>query len=102
MSGVEIIAGILLILASLVIVLIVLVQESKEQGLTSAIGGGANDSFYGKNSGRTRDAKLSKFTKVARNSVFHCNFSSKYYSCYTEVNPAPCIMQGFYFLQKFI
>ncbi len=65
MSGVEIIAGILLILASLVIVLIVLVQESKEQGLTSAIGGGANDSFYGKNSGRTRDAKLSKFTKVA-------------------------------------
>ena len=58
MSGVEIIAGILLILASLVIVLIVLVQESKEQGLTSAIGGGANDSFYGKNSGRTRDAKL--------------------------------------------
>lgn len=37
MSGVEIIAGILLILASLVIILIVLVQESKEQGLTSAI-----------------------------------------------------------------
>lgn len=65
MSGIEIAAGILLILASLVIILIVLVQESKEQGLTSAIGGGANDSFYGKNSGRTRDAKLSKFTKVA-------------------------------------
>ncbi|MDE6150218.1 MAG: preprotein translocase subunit SecG [Ruminococcus sp.] len=65
MSGIEIVAGILLILASLVIVLIVLVQESKEQGLTSAIGGGANDSFYGKNSSRTRDAKLSRFTKVA-------------------------------------
>lgn len=65
MSGIEITAGILLILASLVIVLIVLVQESKEQGLTSAIGGGSNDSFYGKNSSRTRDAKLSRFTKVA-------------------------------------
>lgn len=65
MSGIEITAGILLILASLVIILIVLVQESKEQGLTSAIGGGSNDSFYGKNSSRTRDAKLSRFTKVA-------------------------------------
>lgn len=65
MSGIEITAGILLILASLVIVLIVLAQESKEQGLTSAIGGGSNDSFYGKNSSRTRDAKLSRFTKVA-------------------------------------
>lgn len=65
MSGIEIAAGFLLIVASLVIILIVLIQESKEQGLTSAIGGGANDSFYGKNSGRTRDAKLSKFTKVA-------------------------------------
>lgn len=65
MSGIEIAAGFLLIIASLVIILIVLIQESKEQGLTSAIGGGANDSFYGKNSGRTRDAKLSKFTKVA-------------------------------------
>jgi len=65
MSGIEIAAGFLLIVASLVIILIVLIQESKEQGLTSAIGGGANDSFYGKNSGRTRDAKLSKFTKFA-------------------------------------
>lgn len=65
MSAIEIVAGILLILASLIIILIVLVQDSKEQGLTSAIGGGANDSFYEKNSSRTRDAKLSRFTKVA-------------------------------------
>ncbi|WP_243113047.1 preprotein translocase subunit SecG [Ruminococcus sp. Marseille-P6503] len=65
MSGLEIAAGVLLILASLVIILVVLVQESKEQGLTSAIGGGSNESFYGRNSGRTRDAKLSRFTKIA-------------------------------------
>lgn len=57
------VAGILLIIASVVIVLLVLVQESKDQGLTSAIGGGANDSFYEKNMGRTRDAKLSKLTR---------------------------------------
>lgn len=65
MPLIEIIAGALLIVASLVIILIVLVQESKEQGLTSAIGGGSNESFYEKNTGRTRDAKLSKFTKAA-------------------------------------
>lgn len=61
----EIIAGVLLIIASLIIVLVVLSQESKEQGLTSAIGGGANDSFYESNSGRTREAKLNKVTRFA-------------------------------------
>lgn len=61
----EIIAGVLLIIASLIIILVVLSQESKEQGLTSAIGGGANDSFYENNMGRTRDAKLNKITRFA-------------------------------------
>lgn len=65
MSVYEIVAGVLLIIASLVIVLVVLVQDSKEQGLTSAIGGGSNESFYENNMGRTRDAKLSRFTKWA-------------------------------------
>lgn len=64
MGVTEIIAGALLILASIVIVLLVLVQESKDQGLTSAIGGGANSSFYENNMGRTRDARLSKLTKI--------------------------------------
>ncbi|MGN0601287.1 MAG: preprotein translocase subunit SecG [Oscillospiraceae bacterium] len=64
MSVLEIVAGILLILSSVIIVMLILVQESKDQGLTSAIGGGANDSFYEKNMGRTRDAKLSKVTKI--------------------------------------
>ena len=50
MSIIEIAAGVLLALASIVIVLVVLVQDSKDDGLTSAIGGGYNDSFYGKNS----------------------------------------------------
>ncbi len=65
MSTVEIIAGVLLVIAGLVIILVVLAQESKEQGLTSAIGGGANESFYEHNMGKTRDAKLSKFTRNA-------------------------------------
>lgn len=63
MSKLEIGAGIVLAIVSVIIILIVLVQESKEQGLTSAIGGGYNDSFYGKNSGNTRDAKLNRLTR---------------------------------------
>ena len=64
MGVLEIAAGALLILSSVIIILVVLVQESKEQGLTSAIGGGSNESFYERNTGRTRDAKLSRITKV--------------------------------------
>ncbi len=65
MSTPEIVAGVLLIIAGLIIIMVVMAQESKEQGLTSAIGGGSNESFYEKNTGRTRDAKLSKFTRNA-------------------------------------
>lgn len=61
----EIIAGSVLIAASLVIILIVLAQDSKDDGLTSAIGGGYNSSFFEGNKSRTKDAKLSKFTKAA-------------------------------------
>lgn len=63
MSGLVIGAGIVLILASLVIIVVVLMQDSKDQGLTSAIGGGYNDSFYGKNSRNTKEAKLNRFTR---------------------------------------
>ena len=48
-----------------VIILVVLAQDSKDDGLTSAIGGGYNSSFYEGNKGRTKDAKLSRFTKVS-------------------------------------
>ncbi|MCD7727496.1 MAG: preprotein translocase subunit SecG [Ruminococcus sp.] len=65
MSTLEIISGILLLLSCIAIIIIVLVQESKEQGLNSAIGGGSNDSFYATNKSRTRDAKLSRITKIA-------------------------------------
>ncbi len=64
MSVVEIVAGSLLILVSLILILIVLSQESKDQGLTSAIGGGYNESFYGKNGANTKDAKLSRLARV--------------------------------------
>lgn len=65
MNVIQIIGGVLLIISCLVIILIVLAQNSKDPGMTSAITGSANDSFYGKNGGKTRDAKLSKFTRFA-------------------------------------
>ena len=65
MSPIEIGAGVVLALCSVISILVVLVQESKDDGLTSAIGGGYNDSFYGKNTGNTRDAKLNRMTRNA-------------------------------------
>ena len=65
MSPIEIGAGVVLALCSIVIVLVVLIQESTDDGLTSAIGGGYNDSFYRKNTGNTRDAKLNRLTRNA-------------------------------------
>ena len=64
MSVWEIVSGVLLLISSIFIILVTLLQESKQQGMTSAIGGGSNDSFYGKNSGRSREAKLAKLTTV--------------------------------------
>ena len=58
----EIIGGALLILC-IIIVAVVMGQETKDQGLTSAIGGGYNESFYGRNMAHTKDAKLSRFTR---------------------------------------
>lgn len=72
MSIVEIVSGILLLVSSLFIILVTLLQESKQQGMTSAIGGASNDSFYGKNSGRSREAKLVKLTTIMAIIFFLC------------------------------
>ena len=63
MQWYEILIGVCLILASIVIVILVLMQQSREAGLSGVIAGGA-DTFFGKNKGRTMDAKLAKFTKI--------------------------------------
>lgn len=62
MSIYEIIGGAVLLLASVIIIIANLLQETKQPGLSSAIGGGSNESFYGKNSSRSREAKLVRFT----------------------------------------
>ena len=63
MTVYEIIFGVVLIVLSIAIVALVLLQEGNTKGLSGAIAGGA-DTFFGKNKGRTMEAKLVKFTKV--------------------------------------
>ena len=56
---------ILQLLCGLAIILIVLFQSGKSQGLSGAIGGVA-DSFLAKNKAKTIDAKLARATKWFR------------------------------------
>lgn len=63
MSGFEIAGAILLIITSVLIVLLVMFQSPKGDGLSGLAGG--SDSYYGRNSERTMDAMLSKYTKIA-------------------------------------
>lgn len=65
MSVLEIIGGVLLIITCILAVILCLLQDSKQQqNMTAAITGGANDSFYGQNEGRTKEAILKKITRV--------------------------------------
>ncbi len=64
MTALQYVLAIVIILISILITALVLLQESKQQGLSGAIAGAA-DSFFGKNKGRTMEAKLAKYTKIA-------------------------------------
>ena len=63
MQWYEILMGVLLMVVSIAIIIIVLLQQSREAGLSGVISGGA-DTFFGKNKGRTMEAKLAKITKI--------------------------------------
>ena len=54
--------GAVLILISVIITIVVLMQEGRSQNLSGAITGGA-DSFVGKSKGRTNEGKLERLTK---------------------------------------
>ncbi len=55
--------GAVLIVSAVIIVATVMLQQSKQQGLSGAIAGGA-DTFFEKNKGRTKEAFLAKITKI--------------------------------------
>ncbi len=64
MTALEIVIGAAILLVSLIITIICLMQEQKPQNATSALSGASNDSFYDKNRGRTKEARLKKFTTI--------------------------------------
>ena len=59
----EIVFGVVLIVLAIAISALVLLQEGNSQGLSGTIAGGA-ETFFGKNKGRTMEAKLVKLTKI--------------------------------------
>ncbi|MBQ3604264.1 MAG: preprotein translocase subunit SecG [Clostridia bacterium] len=63
MAVYEIIFAVVLIILAIGIVALVLLQEGNSQGLSGTIAGGA-ETFFGKNKGRTMEAKLVKLTKI--------------------------------------
>ena len=65
----EIVLRIVLILLSVVIIVLVLLQEGKSAGLSGAIAGGA-ETFFGKNKSRTMESKLVLITKIIAISFF--------------------------------
>ncbi len=76
MGALEIILGVVLILLSVATIIIVLMQKSREGGLSGAITGGGSDTFFGKHKGRTREAMLAKVTKYIAIVFFVLAFAS--------------------------
>ena len=63
MSIIEIAGGIVLLLATVLIIFFCLMQDQKQdQNMTSAITGGSYDSAFSKNEGSTKEAILKRWT----------------------------------------
>jgi len=61
MSVLEIICGIVMIIASLVIIAVIMLQESKQaNGLDAVTGTSSSDNYLGRNGGNTKEAFFSK------------------------------------------
>lgn len=75
MSALEIVLGVFLILLSVLLIAIVLMQKSREGGLSGAIAGGS-DTFFGKNKGRTNEARLAKMTRYVAIAFFVLAFAA--------------------------
>ena len=65
MNIIEIVGGVLLLITVVLATILCMMQDqNRDQNMTSAITGASNDSFYGKNAGRTKEAILSRFTWI--------------------------------------
>lgn len=64
MGVLEIVIGAALLLISVLAMIVCMMQEQKPQNATAALTGASNDSFYDKNRGRTKEARLRKITTI--------------------------------------
>lgn len=55
--------GIAIMVVSVIMIAVVLMQDSETGGL-AALGGGSNDSFFGKNKSKALNARLALITKI--------------------------------------
>ena len=62
--GIELVIGILLIIAAIFLIIAVLLQSNKDKSLSGAIAGGSAETFYSKNKGKGIDGWLPKVTTV--------------------------------------
>lgn len=63
MDIINIVFGVLLLIAAVFLIIAVLMQNGKSHGLSGAISGGA-ETFFGKQKGATIEKKLSKLTTI--------------------------------------
>lgn len=82
MGVLEIVGGVLLILCSLLIIVLVLFQESKGNGLSGAIAGGEMMGNEGRS--RSSGAVLAKYTKYAAIAFFVLAILSSIVSVYLK------------------
>lgn len=65
MTIIEWVSGSLMLLASIIIIVLIMGQESKQaNGMDALSGGSGGDNFIGRNGAKTRDAYLAKITKI--------------------------------------
>ena len=61
----SIVISILTVLASIVLIVSVLMQEGDSDGISALAGGSSSDTFFGRNKSNTIQGKLSNITKIS-------------------------------------
>ncbi|HIT08612.1 MAG TPA: preprotein translocase subunit SecG [Candidatus Merdivicinus faecavium] len=83
MNAFEIVSAVILLIACIVLVVLVMLQESKDK-MSQTLTGGINESYLGRNSGRTLDAMLAKITKYAAIVFFVLTILVSVFTVYTK------------------
>lgn len=64
MNALHIAGGILILIVSVLLIILTLLQDSKQPGALGSLTGSQSDSYLSKNKGRTLEARLAFITKI--------------------------------------